>query len=95
VRLDAVEGALAQILTAMSTQLGEQTETLATMNAALGQTLDALGQMNETLGAIKGLLAKDVEVRDELADLIDRRAQEIVGTQLRSESDPAPVPHRP
>jgi hypothetical protein len=33
VRLDAVEGALAQILTAMSAQLGAQTDTLATMNA--------------------------------------------------------------
>jgi hypothetical protein len=46
--------------------------------------------MNDTLDAIKALLAKDVEVRDEVADLIDRRAREIADSA--GESDPQPVP---
>jgi hypothetical protein len=60
-----VEGALAQILTAMSTQLGAQTDTLATMNASaglaqmnnvLGQVLDAQRQVNDTLREILEVL---------------------------------------
>lgn len=80
VRLDAVEGALAQILTAMTGQLAEQTTTLQNMNTMMAS-------MADTLDAIKGLLARDVEVRDELAAMIDRRAQEIAGDARAAESD--------
>lgn len=68
---------------------------LAEFAQAIRKQNDLLERQSEILDRIEGRLGADEAVRDELADLIQRRGREIVeGLPPTSEPDPTPEPPR-
>lgn len=70
-------------------------ETLAQLLAAVTKQNELLERQSEVLERIEARLGEDRGVRDEIAELISRRGQELVRGLTEDEPDPPPNPRQP